>query len=105
MSASRWTAWRNSPSICTTSSSMWRRAKNSSSVQRRGLVRNQPRDAREELACGDGFGLLFSAGADIHSVSLGFLVADHEQKWNFLQRVLADLGIHLFVAAVHVDTN
>ena len=49
--------------------------------------------------------IAFTACAHADSVSFGFLVAHHQDVGNFLQREVADLGVHLFVAAIELDAE
>src|SRR5581483_5231624 len=62
-------------------------------------------DLLHELTRRHVLGLLFPAGAHVHFARLGFLISDDQQERHFLQRVLPDLGIHLFIARIHLDPH
>ena len=62
-------------------------------------------DLLHELRRRHVFRLLFAASADVDLAGLGFFVADHQQEWHLLHGMLADLGVHLFVAGIDVHAN
>src|SRR3989442_11775488 len=64
---------------------------NAQNLERRFFLRDQRFDLFHEIRHGHIFGLLFSASADIHSAGFGFFVAHHQEEWDFLHRMLANL--------------
>src|SRR5437899_3399439 len=74
-------------------------------LQRWALFRDQLLDLLHELRRPHVFRLFFPAGADVNLVSLGFLVADYQQKRNLLHGMFADFCVHLFVAGIDFDAH
>src|SRR5436190_5785423 len=56
-------------------------------LQGRAFVSDQLSDLLHEVGREHVFRLLFRAGSDIDFSSLGLLVSDHQQEWNFLHGV------------------
>src|SRR3984885_3889803 len=72
-------------------------------LQSRALVRDQLPDLLHEIRRWHVLRLFFPARAHIHPSRLRLFVSHHQQEWHFLHGVLANLGIHLFVASIDFD--
>src|SRR6516164_7338042 len=83
-----------------------RRRSYRSILQRRTLLHDQlPHPLDKRLHRNRSFCFLLSANPHIDLARLNLLVADHKLKRHLLQRVLANLGVHFFVAHVNLDAH
>src|ERR1051325_3192614 len=74
------------------------------SIQTYTLLRNQLFHPFHKLSCRHrAFRLLLAADAHVHRAGLGLFFANHQNERDFLQRVFAHLGVHLFVAIIEMD--
>src|SRR5205823_5968796 len=64
---------------------------------------DQPLNAAHKLRHGHLAFVAFAASTDADFARLRFFVSYNQKEGHFLQGVLADLGIHLLVALIHVN--
>src|SRR5262252_6818838 len=84
----------------------WLRPFLSLSLQRRGFRLDQLLHAlHEDIHRDRAFRLLLAPDADVDLTGFHLFVADYELEGDLLQRMFADLGVHLLVAGVDFDAH
>src|ERR1035437_6027604 len=83
----------------------WYRTAHVSHLHARTFLRDQLFDLLHEVRRRHVFRFFFPARTDVDPSCFGFLVPDHQQERHLLHGVLANLGVHLFVARIDLDAN